>query len=119
MKEKRLWCQLVMLAGSGLMFALVPSRKAATDDRKPSDVPMSRPEDCLAVLDGIAHHASWAETPDGSLLMVWGGITYPDRFSRWCHRIRQSHSKSIQGTRSATVLAERRRRQDMAEARAH
>ena len=81
MNEKRLWGRVVMLGASGLMLAMASVRSAATGTGTPSDVPMSRPGDCLAVLDGIAHHASWAEAPDGSLLMVWGGITFPTLFA--------------------------------------
>ena len=38
---------------------------------------MTRPEACIAVLNGIAHHASFIERLDGSILMVWGGIQHP------------------------------------------
>src|SRR5207247_7498158 len=62
-----IWGRVVMLGASGLMLAMASVRSAATGTGTPSDVPMSRPGDCLAVLDGIAHHASWAEAPDGSL----------------------------------------------------
>jgi hypothetical protein len=38
---------------------------------------MSRPGECLAVLDNVAHHASFVELGDGGILMVWGGIQHP------------------------------------------
>jgi len=44
----------------------------AGHERERSDVPMTRPEECLAALDGIGRSASFVELPDGSILIARG-----------------------------------------------
>jgi hypothetical protein len=45
---------------------------AAAAGREGTDVPMTRAQECLAVLDGIGRSASFVELPDGSLLIARG-----------------------------------------------
>jgi len=41
--------------------------------KEKSDVPMTRPEECLAVIDGIGRHAAFVELADGKIVGVNGG----------------------------------------------
>ena len=38
--------------------------------KEKSDVPMTRPEECLAVIDGIGRHAAFVELADGKIMVI-------------------------------------------------
>jgi hypothetical protein len=61
---------LAALSGSARLAAAAgPAPEAA---RARSDVPMTRPGECLAVVDGIGRRASFVELPGGSLMASLG-----------------------------------------------
>ncbi|MCI0622851.1 MAG: glycoside hydrolase [Acidobacteria bacterium] len=73
MKEVRLTRLLrILVVASFVLMDGSLNESAANDKRKRSDVPMTRPEECLAVHDGIGAKASFVELSDGSILIARG-----------------------------------------------
>ena len=64
-KARRLLC---VLAGATSIWGGMISAQ----EQRRSDVPMTRPEECLAQLDGIGRSASYVELPDGGILIARG-----------------------------------------------
>ena len=65
-------------AGMGLTVLLILhsdrflTQVSGSEAKPKSDVPMTRPEECLAVVDGIGRHAGFVELPDGKIMVLQG-----------------------------------------------
>ena len=73
-----------MISIGGLIAALAtviwsPTAQAAEMPQR-SDVPMSRPEEAIAVIDGIGAKAAMLELPGGDILMARGGGRFIVRY---------------------------------------
>ncbi|PYV11614.1 MAG: hypothetical protein DMG07_18815, partial [Acidobacteria bacterium] len=69
--KHRLFCSIRVATLLALAAAVYP-RDHDEQGRKGSDVPMTRPQECLAVVDGVGSEATFAELPDGSIMVARG-----------------------------------------------